>query len=276
MIKQGLLLSSCLFCSLAQAEVILDGTVGPRGSVPGPDYQIGADLGRQVGGNLFHSFSVFNVWADESATFSGPESVNHIICRVTGGSPSHILGLIRSTIPGSQVWIFNPAGLEYAGISDVPGGVAAATATALTLKDGGLYDALNPQNSVLTVAPPQTFLLSYPPPPPPASDGGPAEEEQETQEQEEETNFLLSPAVSARIIEEPLACGKRQGTEISRFTHSHFSGSPQSPDDWQASPLLPISSQPAEQAAAVDPAQAVSLKVKCDAVTCNISAAVVN
>ena len=37
----------------AYGGVTLDGTLGPAGALPGPDYQIGAELGKQVGGNLF-------------------------------------------------------------------------------------------------------------------------------------------------------------------------------------------------------------------------------
>jgi large exoprotein involved in heme utilization and adhesion len=59
----------------ANAEVTLDGTLGRGGALPGPDYLIGADLGRHQGGNLFHSFQGFNLQNHESATFSGPNSV---------------------------------------------------------------------------------------------------------------------------------------------------------------------------------------------------------
>jgi len=60
------------------AEVTLDGTLGRGGALPGPDYLIGADLGQQRGGNLFHSFQDFNLNRLESATFSGPNSLNNI------------------------------------------------------------------------------------------------------------------------------------------------------------------------------------------------------
>ena len=77
-----------------QAQITTDGTVGPPQNLPGPDYQIGADLGQQRGGNLFHSFQDFNLQSWESATFSGPNSVQNVISRVTGGNPSRIDGLI--------------------------------------------------------------------------------------------------------------------------------------------------------------------------------------
>jgi len=93
------------------AEVTLDGTLGRTGPLPGPDYLIGADLGRQLGGNLFHSFRDFNLKSHESATFSGPNSINNIIGRVTGGNPSNIDGLIRSSIPNANLYFLNPYGI---------------------------------------------------------------------------------------------------------------------------------------------------------------------
>ena len=89
--------------SSALAEVTLDGTLGRAGALPGPNYQIGADLGQQHGGNLFHSFQDFNLQSHESATFSGPDKVQNVISRVTGGNPSSIDGTLRSTIPNADM-----------------------------------------------------------------------------------------------------------------------------------------------------------------------------
>jgi len=61
------------------AEITTDGSLGSRANLPGPDYQIGPDLGRQMGGNLFHSFQDFNLQSFESATFSGPNNVSNVI-----------------------------------------------------------------------------------------------------------------------------------------------------------------------------------------------------
>jgi filamentous hemagglutinin family protein len=74
------------------------------------NYQIGADLGQQHGGNLFHSFRDFSLQNPESATFSGPETVKNIISRVTGGNSSTIDGTLRSTIPNADMYFLNPAG----------------------------------------------------------------------------------------------------------------------------------------------------------------------
>src|SRR5215813_2842791 len=82
------------------AQITLDGSLGPAASLTGPNYTIGSNLGQIRGGNLFHSFGLFNVLTGESATFSGPNSISNIIGRVTGGQASTIDGQIRSTISG--------------------------------------------------------------------------------------------------------------------------------------------------------------------------------
>src|SRR5688572_1037367 len=81
---------SFCFASIAGAQVVLDGSLGPAGPLTGPSFAITADLGRQMGPNLFHSFSHFNLAAGEAANFSGPADVRNIVSRVTGGNPSSI------------------------------------------------------------------------------------------------------------------------------------------------------------------------------------------
>ncbi|RKZ39690.1 MAG: hypothetical protein DRQ49_01645 [Gammaproteobacteria bacterium] len=141
------------------AEVTLDGTLGHSGALPGPDYLIGADLGQQHGANLFHSFKDFNLQSFESATFSGPDSVSNVISRVTGGNSSQIDGLIRSTIPNADMYFQNPYGIMFGPNAqlDVQGSFHASTADYLRLGDGGHFDARNPSNSLLTVAPIEAF-----------------------------------------------------------------------------------------------------------------------
>jgi len=143
----------------ANAEVSLDGTLGSSGALPGPDYLIGADLGRQLGSNLFHSFKDFNLNRSESATFSGPNSINNVISRVTGGNPSNIDGLIRSTIYNADMYLLNPYGIMFGENAklDVQGSFHASTADYLRLGDGGRFDARNHRSSLLTVAPVEAF-----------------------------------------------------------------------------------------------------------------------
>ena len=58
--------------------VVLDGSFGKSGALPGPNFMIQANFGKQVGGNLSQSFNQFNVNSTESATFSGPNNIQKI------------------------------------------------------------------------------------------------------------------------------------------------------------------------------------------------------
>jgi len=158
--SQLLLTIFLLIISLSiNAEITTDGTLGSRANLPGPDYQIGADLGRQHGGNLFHSFQDFNLNRSESATFSGPNNVSNVISRVTGGNPSNIDGLIRSTMPNADMYFLNSYGMMFGPHArlDVQGSFHASTADYLRLGDGGRFDARNPSDSLLTIAPIEAF-----------------------------------------------------------------------------------------------------------------------
>jgi len=155
------------------AQITTDGTLGPQLNLPGPDYQIGPDLGQQRGGNLFHSFKDFNLQRLESATFSGPNHIQNVISRVTGGNPSTIDGLFRSTIPGADVYFLNPYGIMFGPNAqlDVQGSFHASTADYLRLGEGGRFDARNPSDSLLTVAPIESFGFLTNLPAPLAIDG---------------------------------------------------------------------------------------------------------
>ena len=136
------------------AQVSMDGTLGRAGPLSGPAFQVTPDLGRQVGGNLFHSFSKLNLVAGESATFSGPATVQNVLARVTGGASS-IEGTLRSTIAGANLYLLNPAGVMFGQNArvDVSGSFVVSTADYVKLADGGRFDARLPANSALTAAP---------------------------------------------------------------------------------------------------------------------------
>src|SRR5947208_15054610 len=88
---------SLVLLRLARGGVVSDGSRGSIVSHTGFDFGITA--GTKIGGNLFHSFSEFNLLSSESATFTGPNDVTNILARVTGGSASRIDGTLRSTLP---------------------------------------------------------------------------------------------------------------------------------------------------------------------------------
>jgi filamentous hemagglutinin family protein len=143
----------------AAAEVATDGTLGPRATLAGPDVEIGVDLGQVRGRNLFHSFQRFDVETGGRATFTGPDGLENVIGRVTGGARSSIDGTLRSTIPGTDLYLLNPAGIVFGPNArlDVRGAFHASTAGELRFADGTAFSALDPAGSTLSVAEPQAF-----------------------------------------------------------------------------------------------------------------------
>jgi filamentous hemagglutinin family protein len=157
----------------SQGLVVRDGSLGdpglplevPSGIDPtgaGVQYLITHEMGELVGGrNLFHSFDRFGIGSGETATFTGPDSVENVVSRVTGGDPSSIDGTLRSTMPNADVYLLNPAGLLFGpgGRLCVQGSFHASTGDYLGFGDGGLdrfYSDATHQ-SVLSMAPPTAF-----------------------------------------------------------------------------------------------------------------------
>ncbi|BAP56684.1 filamentous hemagglutinin family N-terminal domain [Thioploca ingrica] len=152
----GLLL---LKTSSLLAEVVLDGTLGPATTLPGPRFDITADLGQQQGGNLFHSFKFFNLNKEETATFSGPSTVENIIGRITGGERSIIDGKIEADIPQADLYLINPDGFIFGPHTqlDLPGALHISTATQLYLGQAGIVETRQLAQSLLVSAPPSAF-----------------------------------------------------------------------------------------------------------------------
>ncbi|KOR32457.1 hypothetical protein TI05_07140 [Achromatium sp. WMS3] len=143
----------------AQGEIATDGTVGTKGSLSGPDYAIPHTIGKTVGNNLFHSFDVFNINRGETATFTGPNTTQNVISRVTGGTPSTINGTLRSQVGTANFYFLNPAGVIFGPSAsvDVPGAFHVTTANELLFTDGSKFSATNPSGSNLTAATPEAF-----------------------------------------------------------------------------------------------------------------------
>jgi filamentous hemagglutinin family protein len=167
MIQAVLVLIFALISASFQAEaehprgIQLDGSVGGAGALElsGPGYEIKADYGHQAGGNLFHSFLKFNLHSDETAVFSGPDSVQHIISRVTGGQYSWIDGKISSGIAGADLYLLNPSGFIFGPHAslDVTGSFHAAASSYLRLGGNDRFYASLGQDDVLSAAPPAAF-----------------------------------------------------------------------------------------------------------------------
>ncbi len=152
------LLSICVVGS-SQAQITLDGTMGPKGPLSGPHFTIGAELGRTRGANLFHSFGQFNIRKSESATFTGPGNIENIVGRVTGGNVSSIDGLLMSDIDGANFYLINPSGVIFGPDAqlDVKGSFHVSTADYLRFADGTRFYASPYESSVLSVSPIESF-----------------------------------------------------------------------------------------------------------------------
>jgi filamentous hemagglutinin family protein len=144
----------------ATAQVKTDGSLGPKTAVAGPDFKLPASLGKQVGPNLFHSFEEFSIPTGGSATFQGPESVQNVLARVTGGKASNIAGRLSCDIPAANLYLINPAGVVFGpgATLDVQGSFAVTTADQIRLAGGGLFPAGEKRGEpLLTSASPAAF-----------------------------------------------------------------------------------------------------------------------
>ncbi len=111
------------------------------------------------GANLFHSFDRFEVGTGETARFTGPVNVEHILSRVTGGQQSIIDGTLQSDIPGAALYLLNPTGVLFGPNArlNVQGALHVSTADIVHLEDAGAFRVDLSEESLLSVAAPATF-----------------------------------------------------------------------------------------------------------------------
>ncbi len=134
---------------VAPPSIVLDTTLGQSeqpvittNSSGVADYGVTSGMGKQVGENLFFSFSRFGLETNESVTFSGSgASIRNILARVTGGSVSLIDGLIQSDIAGANLFLLNPAGVIFGTNArlQIGGSFIVSTADYLKLADGAQF-----------------------------------------------------------------------------------------------------------------------------------------
>ena len=122
---------------LVKAQIAVDGSTATevKGNVVSPVGQ-----GTVNGGNLYHSFDKFNVPNSGVIFNTGNSSVdgtkvNNIINRVTGDTPSSILGTIesRSAFPNANLYLLNPNGVVFGANArlDIGGSFNVTTGTSL-------------------------------------------------------------------------------------------------------------------------------------------------
>jgi len=144
--------------SFGVSQVVLDDSFGNEGVLEGPDFKIPDNLGMTVGGNLFHSFEVFSIDTDHSATFSGPRNIKNIVTRVTGGNISYIDGLIKSEIVDSNLYLINPNGFIFGENSEIniDGSFIVSTHDGIQLGESKFYSS-DPDKSLLVISDGESF-----------------------------------------------------------------------------------------------------------------------
>ena len=161
----------CFLCLLLQPSygqqgISTDGTIGTAGAQTliadsSGAYTIDEALGQKSdnGHNLFHSFDQFNINIGESATFTGDNSIQNVISRVTGGNASMIDGLLRSTIGSADLYFINPAGVIFGPNArlDLPGSFHVSTADYLRMGDEDLFYSEPMDGEVMSIAAPTAF-----------------------------------------------------------------------------------------------------------------------
>ncbi len=147
---------------MARAQITPDTTLGAEGSVVTPGVVIRGtvsdriDGGDQRGGNLFHSFSQFNVGDGQRVYFANPIDVQNILTRVTGGTVSNIEGVL-GVDGNANLFLLNPNGILFGPNArlDLQGSFVASTAKSINFADASQFSTTpNQTTSLLTISVP--------------------------------------------------------------------------------------------------------------------------
>lgn len=157
----------------AQSNIVPDDTLGPNQSRVTPTDAGGfpidvIDGGVNLGGNMFHSFSEFNVDEARGVYFlNDSNSLGNILSRITGNNPSEILGTLGilnapDIISEPNLLLINPNGVLFGPNSslDVPAAFVVTTADAIELGDKGLFSATQPETSRLLEVNPSALVFN--------------------------------------------------------------------------------------------------------------------
>ncbi|MDJ0533446.1 MAG: S-layer family protein [Xenococcaceae cyanobacterium MO_207.B15] len=136
------------------AQITPDSTLGVESSVVTPVDQLNDQIqgGAARGGNLFHSFTEFNVGEGRGVDFVNPDSIDNIITRVTGGNVSNILGRL-GVLGEANLFLINPAGIIFGEGArlDIGGSFYGSTADSILFPNGVEFSATNPQRPILKI-----------------------------------------------------------------------------------------------------------------------------
>nr|WP_235927003.1 filamentous hemagglutinin N-terminal domain-containing protein [Gloeocapsopsis dulcis] len=141
-----------------EAQIIPDGTTPTTPAVCTAVCEITG--GTQAGENLFHSFSQFNIDANQQVTFNNP-GVTNIITRVTGGNPSNIFGALDVS-GDANFFLINPQGIIFGPTAfvNISGSFVATTANAIQFENQGSFSVTSANNPELLTVNPSAFLFN--------------------------------------------------------------------------------------------------------------------
>jgi filamentous hemagglutinin family protein len=95
----------------------------------------------------------------KSQHLKAADTIDNIISRVTGGDPSNIDGMIRSTIPGADLFLLNPSGFLFGPNArlNIDGSFTLATSDYISFKDENRFYSVPLQGELLSSAPISSF-----------------------------------------------------------------------------------------------------------------------
>jgi filamentous hemagglutinin family protein len=146
----------------AKAQIKADETLGNERSVVTHDVTIKdlpadrIDGGATRGGNLFHSFSEFNVGKEQRVYFANPTGIQNIFSRVRGTNSSAILGTL-GVQGNANLFLLNPNGIIFGPNAklDIGGSFLGSTANRIKFADGTKFSATDPTTPpLLTISVP--------------------------------------------------------------------------------------------------------------------------
>ncbi|GAB4183895.1 MAG: hypothetical protein Fur006_21070 [Coleofasciculaceae cyanobacterium] len=136
----------------ATAQIVPDSTLGAENSIVTPSINVRGrtadriDGGAVRGGNLFHSFSQFNITPGVRVYFANPSGIENILSRVTGNNVSNILGTL-GVLGNANLFLINPNGIVFGPNArlDIAGSFVASTANSFVFDNGFAFSATAPQ-----------------------------------------------------------------------------------------------------------------------------------